>query len=180
MADPIQVRGFSLFERVFIAAIWVALAAFCYWLTWTRVWANPWMGYALGALCFYVALYWMRAPAVMVSADDAGMTYAGKRRFTVSSRAAGYVPFLAALHAHTHGTAAAMQGLGDDPAQAQAALRGIQGGRLKLIFVFLAVLGMMLALIASLRHPQRGDERAHPAEGRSGEDTSELPSPDHL
>jgi hypothetical protein len=199
MADAIEVRVFTLLERVFIATIWVALAAFCYWLTWTRTPHNPWMGYALGALFFYVALYWMRAPAVMVRADDAGMTYAdmrlgaflvfgegraawtdvlgvdtrqrssrygtylrtrvtvrgeggaGKRRFTVTSRSAGYVPFLAALHAHTHGTATAMQGLGDDPAQAQAALRGIAVRRTTMLLVLVAVLGLMFALLASLK-----------------------------
>jgi len=199
MAETIEVRAFSLVERIFIAAIWVALAAFSYWLTWTRTTGNHWMGYALGALFFYVALYWMRAPAVLVRADDAGMTYAdtrlgaflvfgearaawtdilgvdtsqrssrygtflrtrvtvrgeggaGKRRFSVTSRATGYVPFLEALHAHTSGTAVAMQGLGDDPARAETELRGIASRRRTMLLVLLGLLVAMFALLSVLK-----------------------------
>jgi len=205
MSDPIEVRALPLASRVFSVILWLACAAFFYWMAFTQIQRDHWMGYALGALSFYVALYWVRAPNLLVRADDAGMTYAdmrlgvflvfgegraawtdilgvdtrrmstragtflrtrvtvrgeggaGKRRFTVTSPAQGYVPFLEALHAHTSGTAAAMQGLGDDPAQAQAALRPSpwtsSTKRLVLVAVLLAMVAMMISL---LRHAYRG------------------------
>jgi hypothetical protein len=199
MADPIEVRAMPLMSRVFAVGIWIACAAFCYWMAYTQVSKDPWIAYALGALCFYVALYWMRAPNLLVRTDDAGMTYAdtrlgmflvfgegraawtdilgvdtrqesnrsgtylrtrvtvrgeagqGKRRFTVTSRAAGYVPFLEALHAHTGGTAAAMLGLGDDPARAQAALRGIASMRIKMVVLVLVLMGAVFGFLMVMK-----------------------------
>ena len=79
MADPIEVRAMPLLSRVFAVGIWIACAAFCYWMAYTQVSKDPWIAYALGALCFYVALWWMRAPNLLVRTDDAGMTYADTR-----------------------------------------------------------------------------------------------------
>ena len=75
----------------------------------------------------------------------------GKRSFTVTSRATGYVPFLEALHAHTSGTAAAMQGLGDDPARAQAALARAASMRVKMIVLVLVLMGAIVGFMMVMK-----------------------------
>jgi len=200
MTEPVEVRQLPPAMRAFSALVMIGVAVLSYYAAYSNPTRGHWVGDVMGALALWFALYTLRAPSLLVRADEAGITYAdtrlgmffvfgegraawsdvvsvdtatrstrsgsylrtrvtvrgeggsGTRSFTVTSRCAGYMAFLDALHAHTAATGAVMKGLGDDPARATQALGDMRRNRVVvLVAVWLALVCVALAVFLQRR-----------------------------